>query len=88
MVIRIDGLAISEFGKCITIDPDFAKPYYHRAVCRFRINDQNGVNDLNMAIKCDNRYFEAYLARASYNQSRGTLIIYIRNVSSWCTRLS
>ncbi|KAI9337807.1 hypothetical protein BDR26DRAFT_803961 [Obelidium mucronatum] len=63
--------ASSEFTKCIALDANFAKAYYHRGVCKLHEGNSKGAADLDMAIKLDPKYFDAYLSRGSYNQSKG-----------------
>ncbi|KAI8610448.1 hypothetical protein BC830DRAFT_742726 [Chytriomyces sp. MP71] len=65
------GNAIAEFTKCITLDTQFSKAYYHRGVCKLHEGNGKGVQDLDIALKLDPRFFEAYLSRASYNHTKG-----------------
>ncbi|ORY43266.1 hypothetical protein BCR33DRAFT_738575 [Rhizoclosmatium globosum] len=63
--------ASAEFTKCISLEPSFAKAYYHRGVCKLHEGNPKGAADLDMAIKLDPKFFDAYLSRGSYNQSKG-----------------
>ncbi len=40
-------------------------------MCKLKKGDEKGVQDLDRAIKLDARYFDAYIARASYYHSIG-----------------
>ncbi|KAJ3259016.1 cytochrome c oxidase subunit 1 [Chytriomyces hyalinus] len=62
--------AAAEFTTCINLDPQFAKAYYHRGVCKLHEGNGKGVADLDSALKLDPKFFEAYLSRASYHHSR------------------
>ncbi|KAJ3009221.1 UNVERIFIED_CONTAM: cytochrome c oxidase subunit 1, partial [Siphonaria sp. JEL0065] len=74
--------ASSEFTKCIALDPNFAKAYYHRGVCKLHEGNSKGALDLDMAIKLDPKYFDAYLSRGSYNQSKGQYVEGIEDCNS------
>lgn len=63
--------AVKEFSACIILDPTFAKAFYHRGFSRLHLNDDHGAADLGKAIKLDPRFFEAYMARASYHHLKG-----------------
>ncbi|KAI9332143.1 hypothetical protein DFJ73DRAFT_64411 [Zopfochytrium polystomum] len=69
--LRDWGNAVSEFTRCISICPDFAKAYYHRGICKLHEGFDKGVADLDKALKFDPKFFEAYLSRASYYHSKG-----------------
>ncbi|KAJ3354248.1 cytochrome c oxidase subunit 1 [Entophlyctis luteolus] len=66
--------AVVDFSKCIAIDPQFANAYYHRGVCKLHEGNEKGVLDLDMAIKLNAKFFEAFLSRASYNHSKGMYV--------------
>ncbi|KAK5670739.1 hypothetical protein QVD99_002513 [Batrachochytrium dendrobatidis] len=63
--------ASAEFTKCITYMPTYAKAYYHRGLCKLYEKNDTGVNDLDLAIQYDEKFFEAYLTRASFHHSKG-----------------
>ncbi|KAJ3161681.1 cytochrome c oxidase subunit 1 [Geranomyces michiganensis] len=63
--------AIKEFTPCIHLNPAFSKAYFHRGLCKLHLQDDQGILDLTKAIKLDPEYFEAYITRASYYQTKG-----------------
>ena len=63
--------AIVEFSRCIVLMPAFAKAHYHRGLCKLYFGDDTGLTDLNSAVSLDEKFFEAYLTRASYYHSIG-----------------
>ncbi|KAJ3324940.1 cytochrome c oxidase subunit 1 [Boothiomyces sp. JEL0866] len=64
-------LAEQEFSKCVTLIPKFSKAYFHRGICKFAQGNEDGEQDLNYAIELDPKFFDAYLTRAAYYESKG-----------------
>ncbi|TPX57923.1 hypothetical protein PhCBS80983_g03494 [Powellomyces hirtus] len=62
--------AIKEFTPCIHLNPGFSKAHYHRGLCKLHLADDQGILDLGKAIKLDPDYFDAYITRASYYQTK------------------
>nr|KAJ3422198.1 cytochrome c oxidase subunit 1 [Polyrhizophydium stewartii] len=60
-----------EFSKCITLMPTYSKAYYHRGLCKLYEGNDTGVADLDLAIQYDEKFFDAYLTRASYHHAKG-----------------
>ncbi|KAJ3259590.1 cytochrome c oxidase subunit 1 [Boothiomyces macroporosus] len=65
------SLAEEEFSKCIGLIPKFSKAYFHRGICRFAQGNEDGEQDLNYALELDPKFFDAYLTRAAYYESKG-----------------
>ncbi|KAJ3123091.1 cytochrome c oxidase subunit 1 [Physocladia obscura] len=74
--------AIAEYTKCIVVDPLFSKAYYRRGICKLHDGNEKGAADLDIAIKLESKYFEAYLSRASYNQLKGNFAEGIEDCNS------
>ncbi|KAJ3416949.1 cytochrome c oxidase subunit 1 [Chytridiales sp. JEL 0842] len=64
--------AAAEFTKCIALNPNYSKAYYHRGLCKLHEGNSRGVVDLDRALKLDGKFFEAYLTRASYYHTKGS----------------
>ncbi|KAI8923467.1 hypothetical protein BC831DRAFT_470816 [Entophlyctis helioformis] len=69
--LRDWGSASLEFSKCIMFMPTYAKAYYHRGLCKLYEGNDSGVADLDLAIMHDDKFFEAFLTRASYHHAKG-----------------
>ncbi|KAH9251261.1 hypothetical protein BASA81_010883 [Batrachochytrium salamandrivorans] len=63
-----------EFSKCIAFMPTYSKAYYHRGLCKLYEGNDSGVIDLDMAIKYNKKFFEAFLTRASYYHSKAMYV--------------
>ncbi|KAI8916097.1 hypothetical protein EDD86DRAFT_268223 [Gorgonomyces haynaldii] len=63
--------ASNQFTLCINFAPHYAKAYYHRGLCKIYVKQKGGVDDLDLAIQHDPKFFDAYLSRASYYQQIG-----------------
>jgi tetratricopeptide (TPR) repeat protein len=60
-----------EFSKCLEQIPTFSKAYYHRGICKLAEGDESGEEDLNKAIELEPKYFDAYITRAAFFESKG-----------------
>jgi tetratricopeptide (TPR) repeat protein len=58
--------ACTEYDKCISSSPRFAKGFFNRGVCKLNLNLSEGIKDINEAIRLDAKLYEAYLTRAAY----------------------
>jgi tetratricopeptide (TPR) repeat protein len=63
--------ASMEFSKCLEKMPTFSKAYYHRGICKLAQGDDSGEEDLNKGIELDPKYFDAYITRAAFFESKG-----------------
>ena len=59
-------ISYREFSVSISLDPTFAKAYFHRGVSKLYQRSIKGLNDLNKAIELKPKYFEAYMMRSSF----------------------
>jgi len=70
--------AIQDFSKVINAKPDFAEAYYYRGVSYFYVynssksksDDIKAMSDLNIAVKLNPSYSQAYLKRAEVYRNR------------------
>lgn len=71
--------ALVEFSQCISLIPSYSKAYYHRGLCKIYTGDQSGVNDFDLAIKYDPKFFDAYITRATYHHSQENYVAAIED---------
>lgn len=63
--------AEESFTRALYIRTNFAKAYYHRALCKIQQNDLRGLIDLNRAVKFETDYFDAFVSRAMFLYNQG-----------------
>jgi tetratricopeptide (TPR) repeat protein len=63
--------ALEAYERAVFLDPDFAPPYYGRALVKKKLDPEAGIiADLNRAAELDPQYGEVYLERAAYYAER------------------
>jgi tetratricopeptide (TPR) repeat protein len=62
--------ASEEFSKCLQAMPTFTKAYYHRGICKLAVEDDTGLEDLDKAIELEPKYFDVYITRAAFYESK------------------
>lgn len=67
-------LAMAEFDKALSIDPDYAEAYVARGNCWYFAGDhEQAMSDYSRAIKVNPNFYGAYSRRASLLSERGDL---------------
>jgi len=61
-----DTLALEAFSCAIQLNGNHADAYYQRGICRLRLRDRRGIQDINKALSLDPKMWQAYLSRACY----------------------
>lgn len=52
-------------------NPDFAEAFYHRGLCKVKLNKQHSILDFNRALTLNPEHYQAYLSRVAYYGLKG-----------------
>ncbi|XP_077968120.1 uncharacterized protein LOC120326538 [Styela clava] len=63
--------ALSSYNNALKANSSHALAFYHRGLCRLKMDHSKGVQDLNRALALDPTLFEAYLSRAAFYGTKG-----------------
>lgn len=63
--------ALNAYNNALKANPDHALAFYRRGLCRLKMDNPKGVQDLNRALAVDPTLFEAFLSRAAFYGSKG-----------------
>ncbi|XP_078515478.1 tetratricopeptide repeat protein 6 isoform X2 [Lissotriton helveticus] len=58
--------ALDAFNTAIKADPGYTAAFYHRGVCRMRLNQSKAIQDFNRALAVNPKQFQVYLCRAAF----------------------
>nr|XP_048271664.1 tetratricopeptide repeat protein 6 isoform X1 [Myodes glareolus]XP_048271666.1 tetratricopeptide repeat protein 6 isoform X1 [Myodes glareolus] len=64
-------MAFDSFTKAVKANPDFADAFYHRGLCKVKLNKDNSILDFNRAITLNPKHYQAYLSRVAYYGLKG-----------------
>ncbi|XP_040598979.1 tetratricopeptide repeat protein 6 [Mesocricetus auratus] len=64
-------MAYDSFTKAVKANPEFAEAFYHRGLCKVKLNKDNSILDFNRAITLNPRHYQAYLSRVAYYGLKG-----------------
>ncbi|XP_021058189.1 tetratricopeptide repeat protein 6 isoform X1 [Mus pahari] len=64
-------MAFESFTKAVKANPDFAEAFYHRGLCKVKLNKQNSILDFNRALTLNPKHYQAYLSRVAYYGLKG-----------------
>ncbi|KAI4882939.1 hypothetical protein NFI96_015609 [Prochilodus magdalenae] len=63
--------ALEAFSSAVRINPDYADAYHQRGLCRIRLQQSKGVQDLNRALYINPASFQVFLSRAAFYGAKG-----------------
>ncbi|XP_052040667.1 tetratricopeptide repeat protein 6 isoform X1 [Apodemus sylvaticus] len=64
-------MAFESFTKAVKANPEFAEAFYHRGLCKVKLNKQNSILDFNRALTLNPKHYQAYLSRVAYYGLKG-----------------
>ncbi|KAL6088015.1 hypothetical protein STEG23_022373, partial [Scotinomys teguina] len=64
-------MAFESLTKAVKANPEFAEAFYHRGICKVRLNKDNSILDFNRAITLNPKHYQAYLCRVAYYGLKG-----------------
>ncbi|XP_031212107.1 tetratricopeptide repeat protein 6 isoform X2 [Mastomys coucha] len=64
-------MAFESFTKAVKANPELAEAYYHRGLCKVKLNKQNSILDFNRALILNPKHYQAYLSRVAYYGLKG-----------------
>ncbi|XP_063118718.1 tetratricopeptide repeat protein 6 isoform X4 [Rattus norvegicus] len=64
-------MAYESFTKAVRANPDFAEAFYHRGLCKVKLNKQHSILDFNRALTLNPEHYQAYLSRVAYYGLKG-----------------
>ncbi|XP_029340827.1 tetratricopeptide repeat protein 6 isoform X2 [Mus caroli] len=64
-------MAFESFTKAVKANPEFAEAFYHRGLCKVKLNKQNSILDFNRALILNPKHYQAYLSRVAYYGLKG-----------------
>ncbi|XP_059135977.1 tetratricopeptide repeat protein 6 isoform X2 [Peromyscus eremicus] len=64
-------MAFDSLTKAVKANPEFAEAFYHRGLCKVKLNKENSILDFNRAITLNPKHYQAYLCRVAYYGLKG-----------------
>ncbi|KAL1790377.1 tetratricopeptide repeat protein 6, partial [Sigmodon hispidus] len=64
-------MAFDSLTKAVKANPEFAEAFYHRGLCKVKLNKENSILDFNRAITINPKHYQAYLSRVAYYGLKG-----------------
>ncbi|XP_028638363.1 tetratricopeptide repeat protein 6 isoform X1 [Grammomys surdaster] len=64
-------MAFEAFTKAVKANPELAEAFYHRGLCKVKLNKQNSILDFNRALTLNPKHYQAYLSRVAYYGLKG-----------------
>ncbi|XP_051002460.1 tetratricopeptide repeat protein 6 [Acomys russatus] len=64
-------MAFDAFTRSVKANPEFADAFYHRGLCKVKLNKENSILDFNRAITLNPKHYQAYLSRVAYYGLQG-----------------
>jgi tetratricopeptide (TPR) repeat protein len=60
MCINIFFQAFESFTKAVKANPEFAEAFYHRGLCKVKLNKQNSILDFNRALTLNPKHYQVF----------------------------
>ncbi|MEM0999129.1 MAG: tetratricopeptide repeat protein [Bacteroidota bacterium] len=73
-------IAISEYNRCLEVDPNYVEAYYNRGYCFFLLNQFGpALNDFSTVIELDAFNDRAFFMKASIQEVQGDMVSALEN---------